>query len=220
MRYGVRTTVRVSDEWLSVCAICLHMGLNPKGHQLHTLCQICSLLMITKNQDTRWKILNAQGRNVPCVSCPHRLLLWCQTSEAPPCRFAFVSIINASGLVNGYKPFYYRRQRTYSQCRYISELNSKFCVDYSMRRRSITMNPDYVQSLQTSHHFPADLTYRLFPSELAYLIDDLYESTQLPLELILILYWQRSHSPVSHWLTLFILTPTCRNPAHFICWQS
>ncbi|HIA7459425.1 TPA: DUF3987 domain-containing protein, partial [Escherichia coli] len=46
------------------------------------------------------------------------------------------------------------------------------------------MNPDYVQSLQTSHHFPADLTYRLFPSELAYLIDDLYESTQLPLELI------------------------------------
>lgn len=49
MRYGVRTTVRVSDEWLSVCAICLHMGLNPKGHQLHTLCQICSLLMITKN---------------------------------------------------------------------------------------------------------------------------------------------------------------------------
>ena len=36
----------------------------------------------------------------------------------------------------------------------------------------------------------------------------------------LILYWQRSHSPVSHWLTLFILTPTCRNPAHFICWQS
>ncbi len=33
MRYGVRTTVRVSDEWLSVCAICLHMGLNPKGHQ-------------------------------------------------------------------------------------------------------------------------------------------------------------------------------------------
>ena len=42
------------------------------------------------------------------------------------------------------------------------------------------MNPDYVQSLQTSHHFPADLTYRLFPSELAYLIDDLYESTQLP----------------------------------------
>ena len=82
------------------------------------------------------------------------------------------------------------------------------------------MNPDYVQSLQTSHHFPADLTYRLFPSELAYLIDDLYESTQLPLELILILYWQRSHSPVSHWLTLFILTPTCRNPAHFICWQS
>ena len=140
--------------------------------------------MITKNQDTRWKILNAQGRNVPCVSCPHRLLLWCQTSEAPPCRFAFVSIINASGLVNGYKSFYYRRQRTYSLCRYISELNSKFCVDYSMRRRSITMNPDYVQSLQTSHHFPADLTYRLFPSELAYLIDDLYESTQLPLELI------------------------------------
>ncbi len=33
MRYGVRTTVRVSDEWLSVCAICLHTGLNPKGHQ-------------------------------------------------------------------------------------------------------------------------------------------------------------------------------------------
>lgn len=33
MRYGVRTTVRASDEWLSVCAICLHTGLNPKGHQ-------------------------------------------------------------------------------------------------------------------------------------------------------------------------------------------
>ncbi len=46
------------------------------------------------------------------------------------------------------------------------------------------MNSAYMQSLQTSHHFPADLTYRLFPSELAYLIDDLYESTQLPLELI------------------------------------
>lgn len=44
------------------------------------------------------------------------------------------------------------------------------------------MNPDYVQSLQTSHYSPADLTYRLFPGELAYLIDDLYESTQLPLE--------------------------------------
>ena len=133
MRYGVRTTVRVSDEWLSVCAICLHTGLNPKGHRLHTFCQICSLLMITKNQDTRWKnILNAQGRNVPCVSCPHRLLLWCQTSEALPCRFVFVSIINAPGLVNGYKPFYYRRQRTYSQCRYVFELNSKFCADYSM----------------------------------------------------------------------------------------
>ena len=103
MRYGVRTTVRVSDEWLSVCAICLHMGLNPKGPGLHTLCQICSLLMITKNRGYKVEDPQRSGRNVPCVSCPHRLLLWCQTSEAPPCRFAFVSIINASGLVNGYK---------------------------------------------------------------------------------------------------------------------
>ncbi|HIB7682774.1 TPA: YfjI family protein [Escherichia coli] len=46
------------------------------------------------------------------------------------------------------------------------------------------MNPDYVQALQTSPHFPTDVTYRLFPSDLAYLIDDLYSSTQLPLELI------------------------------------
>ncbi|HFV6723889.1 TPA: DUF3987 domain-containing protein, partial [Escherichia coli] len=42
------------------------------------------------------------------------------------------------------------------------------------------MNPAYMQS----PHFPADLTYRLFPRKLAYLIDDLYESTQLPLDLI------------------------------------
>ncbi|WP_214276354.1 hypothetical protein, partial [Escherichia coli] len=48
------------------------------------------------------------------------------------CCFTFVSIINAPGLVNGDKPFYYRRQRTYSPCRYVPELNNKFCADYSM----------------------------------------------------------------------------------------
>ncbi|MEG9982948.1 DUF3987 domain-containing protein, partial [Escherichia coli] len=46
------------------------------------------------------------------------------------------------------------------------------------------MNPAYMQALQISPHFPANITRRLFPGELAFLIEDLYASTQLPLELI------------------------------------
>ena len=78
----------------------------------------------------------------------------CDADFWPPMSFTFVRTINAPGLVNGYKPFYYRHQRTYSQCWYVSELNNKLCADYSMRRRSITMNPDYVQALQTFPPLP------------------------------------------------------------------
>ncbi|MEQ4881830.1 YfjI family protein [Escherichia coli] len=46
------------------------------------------------------------------------------------------------------------------------------------------MNSAYMQVLQASPHFPSDVTDRLFPYTLVPLIDDLYKSTRLPLELI------------------------------------
>lgn len=53
MRYGVLTTVRVSDEWLSVCAICLHTGLNPKGHQ--AAYALPNLFAAHDNEEPRYK---------------------------------------------------------------------------------------------------------------------------------------------------------------------
>ncbi|MCU6262715.1 YfjI family protein [Escherichia coli] len=46
------------------------------------------------------------------------------------------------------------------------------------------MNSAYMQAPQASPHFPTDITDRLFPYTLVPLIDDLYKSTRLPLELI------------------------------------
>lgn len=53
MRYELRTTVRVSDEWLSVCAICLHTGLNPKGHQ--AAYALPNLFAAHDNEEPRYK---------------------------------------------------------------------------------------------------------------------------------------------------------------------
>lgn len=59
MRYELRTTVRVSDEWLSVCAICLHTGLNPKGHQ--AAYALPNLFAAHDNEEPRYKGLNQFG---------------------------------------------------------------------------------------------------------------------------------------------------------------
>ncbi|PSY47395.1 hypothetical protein C7B19_24565 [Escherichia coli] len=53
MRYELLTTVRVSDEWLSVCAICLHTGLNPKGHQ--AAYALPNLFAAHDNEEPRYK---------------------------------------------------------------------------------------------------------------------------------------------------------------------
>lgn len=60
MRYELRTTVRVSDEWLSVCAICLHTGLNPKGHQ--AAYALPNLFAAHDNEEPRYK-----GQAAPAI---------------------------------------------------------------------------------------------------------------------------------------------------------
>ena len=122
----------------SAYAICLHMGLSLKGHRAaYALPKSVRYSLITKSRGYKVEESStAQGAQCSCVSLPHRLLLWCQTTEGTSISsFCFCQHHKCVGTGEWIQAILLSTSTEHThQCRYISELNSKFCVDYSMRK--------------------------------------------------------------------------------------